>query len=794
MRLRLLVFGMLLAAWLPAWSGEDAVHVVSAAAAEAPLVPAARIVRDADGRMTVGHIVAHEELPALAESSRTASFGFSSAAYWFSVMIDNPGERPLRRLLAFEPTWLDDVQVTLIRSDGTLRSQFGGDRLKFSQRAIPHRQINFELDLPPGRSRLLVRVQTRDPFLVNMTLWEPSAFFAADAAEGRYFGFVYGAMAALLLFNLVLFFSVREPVYATYVAYLATFMAAHATYNGHLFPLLWPDSPVWGNWAHSTFIYLFMLAGITFAINFLDLPAKRPQLYRWAKGFGLAMAASMVLTGLVGGYAFHVATSIFWVVVYSPFVLFLGLRSFQQGNRASRFFLSATTAGFIGSFVTASTVAGLIPYSFTAYRAVDIGMLVDAVLLSLALADRLRLSRAEADRAKAELIEAGRRYARELEETVARRTGELMEANAVKDKFFAIVAHDLRGPIGGLAALFGGPIATPADLTPETLAVVRAATQNTQTFLEELLAWARSQRGEIDLRPKAIDIPRLLHETQELFAVQAQAKGVHLDLQLTEECWVYADPSMIHTVLRNLVHNALKFTESGGTVRAGLERETERCWISIADTGIGMSRSILENVFRLDVKPQSSPGTRNESGTGLGLVLCKEFIEKNGGTIEVRSEPGQGSTFRFSLPLARESEIVAPAAIRAIAINANVLVAEDDPLHREAAERVLHSLGCTLAFAADGKEAVRLASEQDFDLILMDIDMPDIDGIEAARRIRAAGKPARIVSLSSYSRHDLDRLFAESPFDDCLYKPLNLDDAMTVMLSIPRPRKQEPSP
>ncbi len=786
MRFTAVVAGMLLCCSLVAGTAAaDRDVVVAPEATEVPLVASARIVADRDGRLTADDLLALPPDAGIASESTMASFGFTGTTYWFSLSLTNPAAAPQHRLLAFEPTWLDDVEVTLVGADGSRRVFRGGDARPFGERALSHRQINFELDLPPGRSRLLVRTQTRDPFLVAMSLWERGAFYHADADEALYFGTLYGAMAALLLFNLVLFFSVRERIYAAYVTYLGAFFAAHATYNGHAYGLFWPDAPAWANWAHSTFIYLFLLAGLFFTISFLELRSLMPSAYRQARGFFAVMLAAFAASALVGGYHLHVASSILWVVVYSPFVLWLGVRSFRAGNRAARYFLTATAAGFIGSFVTAVTVAGFIPFSFYTYRAVDIGMLVDAILLSLALADRLRIARAEADRAKAELIEAGRSYARQLEETVAQRTHELSEANAIKDKFFGIVAHDLRGPVGALSGLFNEVVTSRDDLSDEMLEVVRTTTLSTKNFLEELLTWARSQRGELDCHPVAVDMRRMLAETAELFAAQARAKGIELDLEIDDECWVYADISMAHTILRNLTHNALKFTDSGGTVRAHLSREAGRCRVSIADTGTGMPAIIRDNIFRLDVRPQSSPGTRNESGTGLGLILCREFAERNGGTVGVESEAGKGSTFWFTLPLAADEKILDLRAMLANARALKILVAEDDKLHRDAAVRILREIGCTPAFAADGLEAIRLASAGDFDLILMDIDMPALDGIEATRRLRAAGCRSSIVALSSYSRKELDRIAGDVRFDEYLYKPLAREDALMLLLAHP---------
>lgn len=779
MPIRAAIIAMLLWCWpFPALADtlahQDGNRVVNAALDKVALLPWARIVKDPDNKATVGKILA---LPATgkAPGSEMVSFGFGDASYWFSLSLDNPASVPLQRLLLVEPPWLDDIQVTLILPDGTRQVFKGGDRMPFDHRAIPHRNSNFELTLPPGQSRLLVRTQTQDPFLVAMTLWEKSAFYASDRGEAQYYGLIYGALGALLIFNLILFFSVRDSIYAAYVAYLFSFLAGHAAYTGHLYLLLWPAFPAWANWAHSIFIYLFVLAGLMFAVHFLELRARLLPAYRWARWLTLAILASFVATAF-GGYGLHIRSSILWIVAYTPFVLLFGVWSLSKGNRAARYFLTATTAGFVGAFITASTVSGLIPYSLYGYRAIDIGMLFDASLLSLALADRLRISRMEAEQARTKLIEATRSYAQLLEDEVAERTLELRNTNAIKDKFFSIIAHDLRGPIYGLAMYFK-IIKSAEHFTDEGLKTVRATIENTRDFLEELLTWARTQRGEIDRHPVAFDVGEVAREIQELFSAKAHAKGIQLDLDIGT-AWIFADLAMTRTILRNLTDNALKFTQRGGSVRASLSRQLDRYLVSITDTGVGMNQELLDNVFRLNAKTRVSPG--GESGTGLGLILCKEFAEKNDGAIGVQSEPGKGSSFWFSLPAAEAPEMLSPQAVRQRIGALKVLIAEDDQLQREASAQILRDFGCSPVFAADGAAAIRLASDGDFDLILMDIDMPQVDGIEAARRIRAGGSRARIISLSAYSRQELDQLAGGVRFDEYLFKPLT-KDALTMV-------------
>ena len=239
---------------------------------------------------------------------------------------------------------------------------------------------------------------------------------------------------------------------------------------------------------------------------------------------------------------------------------------------------------------------------------------------------------------------------KKLESSVAQSTLELKKANVIKDKFFSIIAHDLRGPMGSLTTLFNNVISSPKDFTEETLEAVRITTSNTGKFLEQLLTWARNQKGEISYNPQTIELGGVLAEIDNLFSAQAKSKGVSLNINLGDSCLVFADLDMLKTIFRNLISNALKFTRSGDSVSASVKDDDDHYIIRISDTGIGMNQETQQSLFRLDVKPQSFPGTQNEPGTGLGLILCSDFVAKNEGSIGVESEQGEGTTFWFTLP------------------------------------------------------------------------------------------------------------------------------------------------
>ncbi|HEX7583085.1 MAG TPA: PAS domain-containing sensor histidine kinase, partial [Prolixibacteraceae bacterium] len=231
---------------------------------------------------------------------------------------------------------------------------------------------------------------------------------------------------------------------------------------------------------------------------------------------------------------------------------------------------------------------------------------------------------------------------------------ELQKLNAEKDKFFSIIAHDLRSPFSsflGLTQIMAEELPSLTMAQVQELAIsLEHSASNLYSLLENLLQWARMQQGLISFNPEEIQLHKIAAESIASMMEPAKNKGIDLVYDISTDIKVVADSNMLQTVIRNLISNAVKFTNKGGEISLLAKTNGEsKVEISIRDTGIGMNKVLLDKLFRLD-EHTSRPGTNGEPSTGLGLLLCKEFIEKLGGKIWVESEEGKGSDFKFTIP------------------------------------------------------------------------------------------------------------------------------------------------
>ena len=227
--------------------------------------------------------------------------------------------------------------------------------------------------------------------------------------------------------------------------------------------------------------------------------------------------------------------------------------------------------------------------------------------------------------------------------------------NKTKDKFFSIIAHDLKNPFSSLLGLSELLEADFNELTDEEklsyIAEIRKVSKGSYQLLENLLHWSRAQTGKILYHPSELDLKFLVMEVMGLIYGQAKAKNIEIEINFNEDYVIYADDDLLMTVIRNLLTNAIKYSYNNQKIIIGANViEEKTIELSITDFGIGIADNLKEKIFTIN-RGESRPGTNNEKGTGLGLILCKEFIELNKGNIRFESLPNIGTTFYITIPL-----------------------------------------------------------------------------------------------------------------------------------------------
>jgi signal transduction histidine kinase len=244
------------------------------------------------------------------------------------------------------------------------------------------------------------------------------------------------------------------------------------------------------------------------------------------------------------------------------------------------------------------------------------------------------------------------------EEQLKKNADSLRELNATKDKFFGIIAHDLRNPFSsllGASEILSNNVRQYDIDSIETFSRLSYdAAKSCYALLENLLEWSRAQTGNLKFNPLKVNITEIIEENLSVLKTFAANKKITLYSKVSEDIFSLADRDMLKAILRNLLNNALKFTCLNGEVFVNAIEEKNHIIISVKDNGIGIPKKDIDKLFRIDIK-YTKVGTNEERGTGLGLLLCKEFVEQHGGKIWVESDEGEGSEFKFTIPLKKES-------------------------------------------------------------------------------------------------------------------------------------------
>lgn len=723
----------------------------------------------------------------------TPSFGYTASAYWLRLCLNRTPAAPADWLLELSYPLLSDLEFHA-PGQSVIRT---GAMLPLDSRPVPDRYFVFPITLDDKPTCFHLRVVSQEALVLPLLAWQPAVYKNSQQKELLLHGIYHGGLLALLLYNLLLFLSLRDRRFLLYSLYAVTFSLGIFAGNGFGRVFLWPDSPRFDITAQALLLSLAAVFSVGFACDFLQTRFQFPRLHVWLRvsALGFAAVVLVLLAQLALGF------DIRWLLQFNMFnAMLMGLLVsvaswliWRRRARSAGIFLLAWAMLWLGALVATLQLLGWIPVNFWTSYSLQIGAGLEMLLLSLALADTIRLERERAFDFQAQAMES-RRQAHELDVQLA--TSRQLARD--KSEFLARVSHELRTP---LSAIIGYARMLRRGSNRITLqegsADIERSGMRLLGMIEELLDQSRLSAGGMRLEPGPLQLRPWLDEIGRAGRLMADSAGNQFELLLPDELphTIEADGQRLRQVLDNLLGNANRHTHGGRIVLrcAVCPNELDDCIrldFSVSDNGEGIAPSDLERIFEPFFMGQGGQHMSKVRAKrmGLGLSISRDLVCLMGGDLCVRSQPGLGATFYFSVAcvLLPEREALdsssSPVAVeqRSASLSRRrgelrLLIAEDDPAARLSLVDLLEAQGCTVQATVSGHALVALLADdtQRWDAIVTDQLMPDGDGWVVLNYVRTYWPSVPVVALSAMALLRPPDCPAGLDFDACLAKPVD---------------------
>lgn len=349
------------------------------------------LVDSAPGMRADQALRAYQKAEFAKNDDNQVSFGFTDDIVWGVLPVTNNGERPATKTIQIDNAWLDEIDVYYFKEGQLIRHELLGDTVPFHQRAHHTRMPAVTHTFAPGLTYVLFRFRSHDPLTMPVYFGPEEAVAAKTMQDAYFYGALYGSLLILLIYNVVLYFYLNEVRYFLYSMYLLAFTTFNFTYTGHGFWLLWPDAIFLQQWLMPALMFCYLLSGVVFTIGFLNTRVFLPSLYASRHKIYLALWGLAGVITVMGSRSFAVMSQLVVLTTLSFWMLLIGVLVYRNGNPLAKFFLPAIALGTGGATVSSLATWGVIPFSQWAFRAIEIGILLEMSLLSIALGFNFKL-------------------------------------------------------------------------------------------------------------------------------------------------------------------------------------------------------------------------------------------------------------------------------------------------------------------------------------------------------------------------------------------------------------------
>lgn len=723
------------------------------------------------------------------------SLGYSRSAHWFKLSLTNSGVQTANRLIELASPHIEHVSLYQPDVTGAYVQHDTGSALAFATRPMANRQFVFPVTLAPQSSQVLYfRLASLSPLTVPVKLWTPEGFAAFERTD--YFGqaWYFGIASAMILFNLLLFVSLRDVIYLRYVAFTGSMVLALATQSGLTKQFIWTDAPWWTTHGVMLSFCATLVFALLFVRHMLNTKQVVPKLDALTRG--LAALLSLGGLGLAWNFGLFIAPMTSLYGVTALFVLMVGIVCAWHRQRSAYFFVAAfgmvCAAGVLGTL----RAIGVMQPNFLTENALRIGSALEMLLLAFALADRfneMRREKSNAQRealaAQHELVETLKTSERLLEQRVEERTAELDKKNhdlkqamASREDVERIARHDIKTPLGGLAAaptlLRAGRTMSPQEEV--VLKMMEKAANRALDMVNLSLDLYKMEHGNYRFHARTVDLREIAQSVLQDLAVHAKSKSVRTALLGSEEpVYVRGDDALCYSIIANLTKNAIEAAPEHTAVVITLSNSFK---VRLEIHNQGAVPETLRDTFFDKYSTQGKVG-----GTGLGTYSSHLLARVQGGSLTMHSTQDEGTTLTLELTRALAPPTLASinsgatlamqAAMPAPELAAmSVLVVDDDEFNLLVMSAHLPQPPLRVSTAVNGRLALDSVMQQRPDIIILDIEMPIMGGLEALSRIRqyqeeAGQTPSYVVAYTGSDDAQSSAKYLALGFDKCLKKP-----------------------